>query len=176
MVRQQSALQQRSQRVLARFSHSVPAVRLIQLAIWLVVPRQRIGTGVVLFNDQRQVLLLKHVFHGKTPWGLPGGWLERNEDPANAAARELYEETGLRATLGPVVHVGHVPRWQSLEVIYVAHTPHGTPKLSFEISEAAWFDPAALPVAMLGKTVRRIAAATLLYDQLVCARPAELAL
>jgi len=28
-------------------------------------------------------------------WGMPGGWLEPGESPAEGAARELWEETGI---------------------------------------------------------------------------------
>ena len=71
--------------------------RLMILAVHLIVPKQRIGVGLVVFDEQDRVLLLKHVFHPKTPWGLPGGWLGRDESPEQCALRELMEETGLTA-------------------------------------------------------------------------------
>lgn len=40
---------------------------------------------------------------------MPGGAMEWGESPVETAARELEEETGLRATIGPVV--GVFSRW-----------------------------------------------------------------
>jgi 8-oxo-dGTP pyrophosphatase MutT (NUDIX family) len=46
----------------------------------------------VLDPAARHVLLVDHRSYG---WSCPGGHVERGEDPATAAARELAEETGL---------------------------------------------------------------------------------
>ena len=61
--------------------------KLMQLGILLTVPQQRIGVGVVVLDEIGRVLLLRHVFHPFAPWGVPGGWLHRHEDPAAGALR-----------------------------------------------------------------------------------------
>ena len=43
-----------------------------------------------------KVLLVRQT--GERDFGMPGGGVERGELPSNAVARELHEETGLRAT------------------------------------------------------------------------------
>ena len=48
-----------------------------------------------MFNDKGQVLMVEHVFRPDFAWGLPGGWVERGEDPAQAVQRELKEELNL---------------------------------------------------------------------------------
>ncbi len=134
-------------------------------AILVVVPRHRMGVEVVLFNEQRQVLLLNHVFHPEIPWGVPGGWLDRNEDPAEGALRELREETGLTAVLGPIIMLKRQTLPAHLGTAYLAHSPQGTLALSNEIIEAAWADPEALPTLM-PFTREAIEKAAILYDNI----------
>jgi 8-oxo-dGTP pyrophosphatase MutT (NUDIX family) len=58
-------------------------------------------SNAVLDPDDR-LLLVRHTHHGM--WGTPGGAMEPGETPAQAAARELFEET--RLSLTPEALVG----------------------------------------------------------------------
>ena len=49
----------------------------------------------VVFNRAGQILLVEHVFRPNYNWGLPGGWVEHGENPAEAVRREIKEEMGL---------------------------------------------------------------------------------
>lgn len=75
----------------------------------------RRSVRVVLLNDRRQVLLLcmddprmrsvGESYRGRF-WTLIGGQIERDETVLQAAAREVFEETGIREAdveFGPVV-------------------------------------------------------------------------
>lgn len=51
---------------------------------------------VVAFDGDRIVLSRKH---GHSTWETPGGHIEPDEEPVDAARRELYEESGVRPRL-----------------------------------------------------------------------------
>ena len=129
-----------------------PLRGLLRVAVQLFAPKHRVGVGVVLLDDHGRVLLLKHVFHPTTPWGLPGGWLDRGEDPLARAKRELREETGVTtAVFGSLVHLRHEPQPNHIAIAYVAHlsartspTPP-TLTLSNEITAARWFPATEIP-------------------------------
>jgi 8-oxo-dGTP pyrophosphatase MutT (NUDIX family) len=64
-----------------------------------VPPIARVAARVLLIDEAGRILL----FHGTDPanpadeyWVTPGGGLDPGESPSAGAARELFEETGLR--------------------------------------------------------------------------------
>lgn len=58
--------------------------------------RPKVGLGVIL-RKEREVLLGKRKnAHGEGTWCFPGGHLELNETFEECAARETFEETGMK--------------------------------------------------------------------------------
>src|SRR5258705_8070403 len=91
--------------------------------------REKIGTGLLLvpgvtaiiFNERREVLLHRATDDGK--WYTIGGAMDPGEDPADAAVRETFEETGLRVvpTRGVGVYADPVVVYANGDrVIYVS--------------------------------------------------------
>jgi len=59
----------------------------------------RVAAYVICVRDDR-ILLARWVSrHGPPRWTLPGGGIDHGEDPADAALRELTEETGYAGRL-----------------------------------------------------------------------------
>lgn len=60
-----------------------------------------VGVGVVVLNQQGEVLLIKR---GKPPrageWSIPGGLIDLGERLAAAAQREVQEECGITVAIG----------------------------------------------------------------------------
>ena len=96
-------------------------------------------------------------------WGLPAGLLKHRERPAAGAARELYEESGIRLDpedLSPGVPNAIVHTVGVVDTIWFAAVPASTTTLKVdggEVLEAAWFPIDELPrlaygtAALLGR-------------------------
>ena len=105
-----------------------------------------VSAAAIVLSGEGKVLLLNHLLRPSSGWGLPGGFIEKNEQPEKSIRRELSEETGIELddlkmlrvrTLGP-----------HIEILFIAKAI-GEPKLqSREILELGWFDLDSMPMKM----------------------------
>ena len=58
--------------------------------------RPLVGIAVIVIKDNRVLLGKRKNAHGAGTWAFPGGHLEFNESIEDCAAREVFEETGIR--------------------------------------------------------------------------------
>ncbi|EKE16421.1 MAG: NUDIX hydrolase [uncultured bacterium] len=57
------------------------------------LPAKRMASGVVVFNNVGEILLVKPTY--KNHWSVPGGVIDKDESPRDAALREVKEEIGI---------------------------------------------------------------------------------
>lgn len=63
------------------------------------------AAGVVCFRGEEVLLIRRATPPRIGEWSLPGGRLEKDEEPAAAALRELTEETGVSARLLGLIEI-----------------------------------------------------------------------
>ena len=84
-------------------------------------------------------------------WALPGGFVDEGERVADAALRELAEETGIEAApplalLGVYDTPGRDPRGWTVSVVYLLRLPAPVAVMGGDdAAEARWFELDALP-------------------------------
>jgi 8-oxo-dGTP diphosphatase len=111
-------------------------------------PRFAVTAGAVISDDRNRVLLLKHRFRPGSGWGMPGGYLEKGEQPEVALRRELKEEAGLEIEKIELIFVRTFSQPQQLEIVYRCHAVGDTNQLNYEIQKAGWFTLADLPASL----------------------------
>lgn len=80
----------------------------------------QVGVGCVVTDAEGRFLLSERLAkHGKGQWSFPGGKPNPGESPADAALRELEEETGIEATYAQPLGLWTYERWDNHGVHYV---------------------------------------------------------
>ncbi|MEV5271145.1 NUDIX hydrolase [Streptomyces werraensis] len=114
--------------------------------VWLLHAKFVVGVTGVVRDDEGRVLLLKHrMWPPGRQWGLPSGFARKGEDFRATVVREVKEETGLDVEAGRLVMLDSGLRTR-MEVAFEARLLGGELRLDpFEILEARWCEPDALP-------------------------------
>jgi 8-oxo-dGTP pyrophosphatase MutT (NUDIX family) len=126
-----------------------------------IVSGERIGRGAPLVAGcaaiiwdvaREKILLTRRSDNGR--WCLPGGRMESGESAAEACAREVLEETGLRVRVTRLVGIYTSPdfvieyadgnRFQIVALSFEAEVTGGELQLTEETTEFGYFTPAQL--------------------------------
>lgn len=116
---------------------------------------QRVAAyAVITRGDQILLSRLSERVTRSELWSLPGGGLEHGEHPRDAVVREVYEETGLKATVGETSRVFSMhaeDSWRrgrrvdahAIRIVYEGWVPADAPtprvvEVDGSTAEAAW--------------------------------------
>jgi ADP-ribose pyrophosphatase YjhB (NUDIX family) len=119
-----------------------------------------------VFDDEGRVLLGRRADIGV--WTLPGGIIDPGEQPADAAIREVFEETAVVAVPEQLASIGvssqltylNGDRVQYLEYCFRCRAVGGAARVNDgELSEVAWHAMDQLPE--VGEHTRRLLATSL---------------
>lgn len=119
-------------------------------------PRPALTADTVVIGGDDQELCVLLIRRGKEPfrgsWALPGGFVDRDEEPEFAARRELAEETGLESAdaftlVGVYGEPGRDPRGWTVTVAYALDVGEEVPDVvgGDDAAEAAWHPVGELP-------------------------------
>lgn len=123
----------------------------------------KVGVGAVVHDDQGRLLLVRRgVAPEKGRWALPAGFVDADEDPRAAAAREVQEETGLVVRVGAVLDVyagSATAGGASFFLAFAAELVGGALAAADDALDAAFFPLDALPDLAFESTRAAVAAA-----------------
>ncbi len=110
----------------------------------------QLAAAVVVTDPVGRILLVRRG-PGSTQagrWSIPAGYVDYGEEVRAAAARELFEETGLEAEIGPPVFVAtnfHDPAKVSVCIWFEGRVTGGVASAGSDASDLGWFFLEDLP-------------------------------
>ena len=118
----------------------------------LYMNEKHVRVRVLIMNEEKEVLLVRS-WLGHQRWTLPGGGIKSTETPAEAAAREVHEETGLRVPHDHLKELGVFPsdtgKYAYTVACYTIEIAKREPRIArrrrLEMLDMAWFPVKSLP-------------------------------
>jgi 8-oxo-dGTP pyrophosphatase MutT (NUDIX family) len=118
-----------------------------------------VAAGILFLRD-RQVLMVRPTYKGF--WDLPGGYVEVGESPRGAAAREVWEELGIKVKPGALLVVDWAPtESEGDKILFLFLGPRFSEDVRFslstdEVAEARYVGENELDTLTIPRLARRI--------------------
>ena len=124
------------------------------LATRVILPTWGLGAVAFIEYDGR-VLALRQMH--RAGLSLPGGHVDRGEQPSEAVVREVWEETGLRITPGDAFTTVFDHHSRVADVIYRVHCDREPQvRVASEAVGHEWVDPEHWPTGQADESTQRI--------------------
>lgn len=111
---------------------------------WIHYEHRKVSAGARVVSDGKILLVQRGIEPWKGCWHLPSGYLEVDEEPRQAAEREVMEETGLTVKADHLVDVytyDDDPRGNGIVLVYEAQHIDGNFRANNETLRAEFFSP-----------------------------------
>jgi ADP-ribose pyrophosphatase YjhB (NUDIX family) len=115
---------------------------------WIHFADPKVAAAVLIETDGRVLLVRRANEPFRGLWTLPAGFIDADEDPARAAERECFEETGLQVRVTGVLDVvagREHARGADFVIVYRAQVIGGAPRAGDDADRVEWFDRDGLP-------------------------------
>ena len=120
---------------------------------WIDYLQPKASAGAVVEAEGRLLLSKRDIEPWMGCWCLPAGYMEVDETPAQAAEREVFEETGLIVRVSDLLDVYFFdddPRGNGILILYSAAVTGGSLQGSAEGREVRFFAPEEIPENLAG--------------------------
>jgi 8-oxo-dGTP diphosphatase len=113
----------------------------------IVFRDHKVAAGVLVEQDGRVLLVRRCMGSRLGAWSFPAGFVEFGEEPADAAVRECYEETGLEVKItGLHAVIGPEPSGAAtIVIVYLAQVVGGELRAGDDVDRVDFFGLSELP-------------------------------
>lgn len=115
---------------------------------WIHFVDPKVAAAVLVLQVERVLLVRRANEPFRGLWTLPAGFINGGEDPAEAAARECLEETGLSVRVTRVFDIvagREHPRGADFVIVYQAEVIGGEMAAADDADAVEWFGKNNLP-------------------------------
>ncbi len=115
---------------------------------WIYFDDPKVAAGVLVEQNGRILLVCRANPPQQGLWTVPAGFVNGGEDPAEAAARECEEETGLRVKITGLLDIvpgREHPRGADFVIFYRGQVTGGVICAGDDADAADWFEKTSLP-------------------------------